>query len=179
MDLKWRNLCLWRKAFFLFGYIAYCLLYPMHQVAAFHQIVDLFISFISGMGFREHSLTSITLSPVTQQKLWHGHCKRKSDSQKDIYQLSSHYIPFILYYFAHLWHYQAGNLSLGCRKHWNTELILRCYGTVSIKTYRLCLFYITGNYSFNCFAILASAMLRVEGNSSAKALQIMFFHFWT
>lgn len=105
---------------------------------------------------------------MTEQKSWCGHCERKNGQQEDIFQLSSYYVSFILHYFPHLWHRHTGNLTLDCRKHWNTELILWCCGTLSIKIYRLCLFCKTGNYSFNCFHTLASAALRWRGTSALK-----------
>lgn len=127
------SICEEQLSFFLFGYTAYCLLYPMHWVAAFHQmftkIVNLFISFISGMGFREHSVTSITLSTVTQQKLWHGHCKRKSDSQKDIYQLSSFYLLCTLHLtllcsFVTLSGWESESELQKALKHWVNLMML-------------------------------------------------------
>lgn len=105
---------------------------------------------------------------MTEQKSWCGHCERKNDQQEDICQLSSYYVSFILHYFpvwrCHKW----GNLTLDCRKHWNTEWILWCCGTLSIKIYRLCLFHKTGNYSFNCFNTLARAAPRRRGTAVLK-----------
>lgn len=103
---------------------------------------------------------------MTQQKLWRGHCERVTDRNTSInFPL---YVSFLLNYFAPLWHHHTGNLNVDWRKRWNNELILGCCGTASIKTYSLHLFHKTGDYNFNCSAILASAVLRWRGTAVLK-----------